>query len=364
MTARFFALGLGLVLSASVGSAEKRWDVGAEWVRTSDVVLTQLSANHRWELPEKGWSGDVSIAVNGFALDYEPVAFDFLGKSRALDEVSFALQSVARWRWRENFEWIISGGVYEGYTNFRSIWLAEYYRQQFAERTGVPGDRYVSPDPQGTGGGFGLRWEYARAAGFLEFTVAARRDEVAPGYEIDFAGLRRSRERLNGTSFVVASENIVSERVRSRVEVSATRVSEREWRVSGQVSLNTAIGEDHVLRLLAGGATEDPQFEAWFGGVTWDWSLNDRWAIFAEGRYYEDNGEIENSLLFTAAAPGLESTQGSLGLRWTGESSVWRLKIGRSRGDYESPDPRLDFFQNLYADRHWTLVQLSYSHPF
>ncbi len=66
----------------------------------------------------------------------------------------------------------------------------------------------------------------------------------------------------------------------------------------------------------------------------------------------------------TAAALGLESTQASLGVRWTGERSVWRLKIGRSRGDYESPDPRLDFFQNLYGDRHWTLVQLSYSHTF
>ena len=95
-----------------------------------------------------------------------------------------------------------------------------------------------------------------------------------------------------------------------------------------------------------------------------DWSLNDRWAIFAGGRYHEDNGEIENSRLFTAAAPGLESSQGSVGLTWTGDSSVWRLKVGRSKGDYEFPDPRLDFFQNPYADRHWTLLQLSYSHTF
>lgn len=364
MKTRIFGMALALSMGITAGFSESRWDVGAEWVSASDVNLTQLSANRRWELPEKGWSGDVSVAVNGFAMDYEPVAFDFLGQSIELDEVSVALQGLARWRWKENFEWTFSAGANDGYTNYRSIWLAEYYRQQFAERTGVPGDAYVAPKPQGAGAGAGLRWEYARAAGFLEFSVSGRRDEVAPGYEIDFEGLRRSRPILNSTSFVLASENIINARLRSRVELLASRVSERDWRFSGQVSLNAALGENHVLRLLAGGATEDPQFEAWFGGVTWDWSLTDQWAIFAEGRYYEDNGEIENSLLFTAAAPGLESTQGSVGVRWTGERAVWRLKVGRSRGDYESPDPRLDFFQNLYADRHWTLVQLSYSHTF
>lgn len=354
-----------LVVGGSVPLAgESRWDVGAEWVSSSDVDLWQFNTNGRWEMPERGLSGDLSVAINDFAADYEPVAFDFLGESIGLDERSIALQSLTRWRWKENLELTFSSGLYDGYTNYRSIWLAEYYRQQFAERVGVPGDAYEEPKPNGSGGGVGLRWEYARATGFLEFTVSARKDEVAPGYEIDFDGLRRSRRELNGTSFVLASENIISERLRSRVEVQASRVSERDWRYSGQFSLNSAIGENVVLRLLTGGATENPQFEAWYGGVTLDWALNDHWALFAEGRYYEDNGEIENALLFTAAAPGLESTQGSVGVRWTGERSVLRLKIGRSRGDYESPDPRLDFFQNLYADRHWTLVQLSYSHTF
>lgn len=364
MMQRIFNFGAALALSVSLGLAESRWDFGGEWVHASDVDLTQLNANQRWELPEKGWSGDVSLAVNGFTMDYVPVAFDFRGKAVSLDEVSVAVQGLARWRWQENFEWTFSAGAYDGYTNFRSVWLAEYYQQQFGELVDVPGDTYVQPTPKGAGGGAGLRWEYMRSTGFLELTVSGRTDEVAPGYEIDFAGLRRSREKLNGTSFALSSENILTARLRSRVEVQAARVSERDWRFSGQVALNAAVSERVVLRLLAGGATEDPQFEAWFGGVTLDWSLNDRWALFAEGRYYEDNGEIENALLFTAAAPGLESTQGSVGVRWVKDATVWRLKVGRSRGDYESPDPRLDFFQNLYADRNWTLLQLSYSHTF
>lgn len=119
-----------------------------------------------------------------------------------------------------------------------------------------------------------------------------------------------------------------------------------------------------VVRLVGGGATEEPQFGAWYVGATLDWAISDRWAVFTEGRLYEDTGEIENALLFTSAAPGLDSQQASVGVRWTGENASWRLKIGRSEGDYESPDPRLDFFQNLYADRNWMIVQLSYARTF
>lgn len=360
---RFGWISVGLLSILSV-SAESRWDLGFEWVGASDVDLLQANAIRGWEVSEKGWSGDLSFATNGYALDYEPVPFDFLGESASLDEWSFALQSVSRKRLREDLELTLNAGAYTGYTNYRSIWLAEFYRQQFEDRTGVPGDEYRRPDPKGGGAGAGVRWEYVRASGFLEASFAARRDEVAPGYEIDFEGLRRGREYLNATTFTLSTENVLSPRLRSRVEVRASRISEREWRVGGEGALNIAIGEQVVARLVAGGAHEDPQFEAWYGGILVDWAWSDNWAVFAEVRHYEDTGEIENALLFTSAAPGLESQQASLGVRWVGLNQSWRFKIGQSRSDYDSPNPRLDFFQNLYADRDWTMIQLSYSRTF
>jgi len=344
--------------------AESRWDLGIEWVGTGDVDLIQTNANRAWELPEKGWSGDLSFATNVYALDYAPVPFDFLGEAVSLEEWNFAVQSAARKRLRENLELTFNAGAYDGHTNYRSIWLAEYYRQQFEDRSGLPGDGYRRPQPKGGGAGTGVRWEYVKASGFLGVSVSARRDEVAPGYEIDFEGLRRSREYLNATTFSVSTENVLTSRLRSRLEVRASRVSARDWRIGGEGALNVALGEHVVARLVAGGAHEDPQFEAWYGGLLVDWTWAEGWAVFAEARHYEDTGEIENALLFTSAAPGLESQQASVGIRWVGINQSWRLKIGRSVSDYESPDPRLDFFQNLYADRDWTLVQLSYSRTF
>ncbi len=341
--------------------AQPRIDIGGESLWSDDVQLRQADGRWSWAAGELGITGETSVATNHFDLDYEPVAFDFRGQSQRVSADNLALQNIVRWRVREDLELIGSVGLYDGFTNFRSVWLAEYFAQQFASLEDIPGDRWEKPDPKGVNGGGGLRWEYLRASGFLEVVATGLRDEVAPGYEIDFDGLSRGRVILTGFGVSVSSENILSPRLRSRVEVSGTRVSERETRWSGSSALNVAVGERGVLRVRVGGAMEDPLFEAWFGEATWDWALNDAWGVFAQGRFYEDNGEIENALLFTSAAPGLRSRQGNVGLRWRGETSVVRLQVGRLISDYEPTNARTDFFQNLYRDRDWTVVQFSYS---
>ncbi len=271
------------------------------------------------------------------------------------------MQSNARWRVREDWEWIGSLGAYQGYTNFRSVWLAEYFAQQFEPLGPTALDQWEQPDPQGVNAGAGFRWECVPATAFLEVVATGLRDEVAPGYEIDFTGLRQGRVKLNGFGVTVSTETIWNQRLRSRVELNGTRVSEREVRWGANAALNVAVGENGVMRLRAGGAQEDPQFEAWFGEATWDWTLTDAWAIFAQGRYYEDNGEIENALLFTSAAPGLQSRQWNVGARWRGERTVVRLQVGRLRSRYEPTNPSTDFFQNLYRDRDWNVFQISVS---
>lgn len=351
--------GLGVIAIGLM--AQPRIDFGAEYFGSEDVELWQADGRWSWEASERGLSGEVSFASNHFTMDYAPVPFDFRGATKRLSAHSEALQGNVRWRVRDDFEWIGNAGAYQGFTNFRSVWLAEYFEQQFEPIGATALDQWERPDPGGINGGAGLRWEYVPATAFLEVIATGLRDEVAPGYEIDFDGLRRGRVKLNGFGITASSENVLSPRLRSRIEVSGTRVSERDLRWGGNAALNWAIGEAVVLRLRAGGAQEDPQFEAWFGETTLDWALSDEWAVFTQARYYEDNGEIENALLFTSAAPGLTSRQWNVGVRWRGENTVVRIQVGRLRSDYEPTNPSTDFFQNLYSDRDWTVFQLSFS---
>jgi len=357
---------VGVLVSVGWGlsvTAQPRWDFGTEIFNADDVMLWQAEGRWSWEANEQGLAGEVSFASNHFTMDYEPVAFDFRGISRRLSANSEALQGNVRWRRREDFEWIGNMGAYQGFTNFRSVWLAEYFAQQFEPIGQTALDRWEEPDPRGINGGMGARWEYVPGTAFLEVVATALRDEIAPGYEIDFEGLRQGRVKLDGFGVTASTENVLNRRMRSRVEVSGTRVSEREVRWGANAALNVAGGETGVLRLRTGVSQEDPQFEAWFGEATWDWALSDAWAVFAQGRYYADNGEIENALLFTSAAPGLKSRQWNAGVRWRGENSVVRLQVGRLRSNYEPTNPSTDFFQNLYSDRNWTVFQLSFSRP-
>lgn len=357
-------LGLGLIVSwgGQPLRAMPRLDLSGEVVWADDVQLGQANGTWRWEHAARGLTGEVSLAANTYAIDYRPVRFDFRGEARTVRDDSQAVQTGLRWRTGPTWEWIGSLGLHRGFTNYRSLWLAEYFRQQF-EPLGVtvPGDHWVAPDPQGGSAGVGGRWEYVRASGFLQAVVTALNDRVAPGYEIDFDGLHRGRTRLDGVAVTVSSENVLSPRLRSRVEVRASRVSARDWRYGGEAALNVACGERTVVRLALGGATERPRFHAWYGAVTGDWAWSDAWGWFLQARYYADTGEIEDALRFTSAAPGLRSRQGGAGVRWRNGRSVWRLAWATLRSDQEPTHPRLDFFQHLYRDRRWTVLQLSCS---
>ena len=77
--------------------------------------------------------------------------------------------------------------------------------------------------------------------------------------------------------------------------------------------------------------------------------------------YYHDTGEIENSLLLSTAAPGLQTRQAGLGLRYLGERSSFSLSVTPLWSDYKPLEAGTRPFTNLYKDRSWVLVQAAWS---
>ena len=201
---------------------------------------------------------------------------------------------------------------------------------------------------------------YRPNTGYAQISISQLQDDIAPGYEIDFDGLLRGQTTLATSALSLSTENILSKRVRSLFTLRASETSERETRYGAEFALNAALGERWIGRAQVGGTKENPQFDAHYANLALEYSVNETVSLYVDGRYYRDTGEIENSL-FTAAAPGATSRKVGLGLKWVGDEWSGRAYIAPISASYEPPLGNVDFFQNLYTDRDWTVFQLAFS---
>jgi hypothetical protein len=345
---------LSPALWADVGT----WgEFSGELLRADDISLVRGTAAARLVRGDTEFT--FTVAKSAVAFDYQPAPFDFRGQSLTRDETSTALRSTGQHRFGGGTATaLFSFGGYRGYTSYRSAWLDEYYRQQYAGLGGTPGlDTFRTAAPRGHDGSLGARWEYVRGSAFAQLTAGWAQDRVSPGYEIDFIGLRRTPDTLATSSVTLSLENVLTRRLRSRVELRTAETSGRERRFGIESELRVALGEQWIARAHAGAAREEPTFRAHFGGLAVERELGAGFSAFVEGRLYRDTGEIENALLFSSAAPGLRTRSLGVGVRHDGERWSGRLAVGRLRTDFAPTNLNTDFFRHLYRDRDWLTLE-------
>jgi len=332
-------------------------EFGTEILRASDLTLTQASNTLRldWGKTEAA----LTLGFGSLSIDYAPVSFDFLGTARGRRETALSAQLALRHRAGPQLELLGSLGARDGFDSYRALWLDEYFRQRFEGRPG-----YRRAQPRGAALSGGARWEYRPASGFVQLGYARSQDDVAPGYEIDFAGLRRGAETLVTDTVMLGFENVLTPRLRTRAELRVAATSEREPRHGAEISARYALGERWIVRADAGASDERPTFRAQYGGAELEFAATETLAIFVGGQLYRDTGEIENALLFTSAAPGLSSRRAEIGVRHDGERLGWRIALGTVAGDFAATNRNTDFFQNLYRDRHWLALRAAGSWKF
>jgi hypothetical protein len=331
-----------------------------EGLFASDLQLTQSSVSYG--LKRGGWELNAGVSTSTYDLDYAPAPFDFLGSATDLSERRIAGSLGGRVKVFEPLTLLVNGGLYDGFNDYRSVWLNEYFRQQFSEVGGF-GDSYTAATPRGENLNVGLRWEYLPTVGFVQGDVTYAHDEIAPGYEIDFDGLRRGRSQLYTASYHVALENILTRRIRVLNEFRLTDTTNRRNRYGYQGSINVALADRWVLRAFGGYTQEDPTFEARYYGGTVEYEPATGWLISVSGRHYQDTGEIENTL-FSSAAPGLDAWQVGVGVRRVWGVHSLKVFVAPYFTRYQPAGIGTAFFQNLYQDRDWGTFQVAYAAEF
>jgi hypothetical protein len=347
------------------GPLAQRFDADTEVTWTSDILLTETALAYQADFAKVRW--DVSFAHNLYYENYRPFHIaDPFGFAEILRENRYAGQLTARPRLTDRLTLILSGGAYDGFQDYRRVWLNNYYRQQFANPRFPPIPGYEPADPKGWNAGAGLRWEYLARRGFLEARGGYNVDDVAPGFVHDPAtGFAvGGQARLYTTWGSLSSENILSPRVRALNELRISDTTTRQARVSWQSSLNAALGERWVLRPYGGYTREAPKFEAWWIGQAVEFEATPVCALILSGHYYHDTGEILDPLVLSSAAPALGSWQASLGLRINWGRATVRISVGPYFTDYQKVAQSSLAFANLYRDRQWGLAQIAIGVPF
>lgn len=311
------------------------------------------------------WELQTTISQSDYDLDFRPAPFDLLGEAAQLDEQTYSATLSATKQIKEAITLNLGLGYRDGFPNYRAVWLDTYFDQHFEPLEGVPGhELYQDFDASASSINAGLTWEYLKANGIANLSIARIQDEVSPGYEIDFDGIARSELVLATTAISLTSDNVLSQRLRSRIAISASETSAREIRYSGEFALNAAIADRFIWRNKVGASTENPQFDAYFFDTTLEYAASDKVSIYASARRYSDNGEVENALLFTTAAPGLRNDSLGLGLRYTGETWSSKISLKHSKSDFDETNANTDFFRNLYIDADWLTFQVALARSF
>ncbi len=328
-----------------------------EAMLSKDIDITSTALTYGQKVGGTEWSLNYTHRL--FAEDYEPFRlFDFLGYPESLREDYNGLQATLRQGLGQSWTWLASAGGYQGFTDFRTLWLANYYKQNYE----VFPD-YEAPDPQGFSGASGFRWEYHPATGFVEGAFLYSNDSIAPGFEMDpsTGALLRGREILHTYAPTLKFENVLAPRLRVLNELQAAITSGREPRYAYRGSVNVALGERWTWRSSGGHTRENPTLRAWFAGSTLELEVHPRWLVSIFGLYYRDTGEIENSLYISTAAPGLRNQQAGLGIRYAGEKFSFHAAAAPTWSDYAPVEVGTRPFTNLYKDRAWVSITAAFS---
>ncbi len=352
----------------SVDLAPRKWDfdqnlnVSAEGLFTSDFQVTQYTLQYGHDYEATQW--DLGLTYDTYHIDIRSPD-PFFKEVSAKEDRKMAQLNLTH-SLNDRVVWQGQTSYYDGFQNFRMLWLHDYYREVYSI------DGYPDISPHGYQLGTQLRWEYLPASGYLEANFSYYKDWIAPSAELGPDGLELGRKVLDSFAYRLASENVLSPRLRSLLEIQMTDTMAREKRWGVQGSLNAAISESLVLRAQGGWVTENPaseaerskEFEAFFVGATLEHNWTDAWLVSVFGRYYHDEGEFQNSLPASNASPELDSYQVGLGTRWVGERASVKITAGPYFTRYEAVDDDAPFFEDLYKSRDWAAVQFAFSMQF
>lgn len=347
--------------SVTLATATDRWFTGAqdveftaEGLSASDILVQSYQLYYSGT--EGPWSLEVGLGSNRYDIDYSPVLF---GTNQHLSENTETFSVSLTRELNPQWSGTLTLGGYDGYADYRSIWIAEFYKQFYGAF-----QSYYDPDPHGQSINLSADWDYLPGSGSATFGLGFGRDEIAPGWSFDSAAGKPEpgRESLDTITGNILMEQAINPWLKTDLSLTFRQTSERDPRV-GIVNTWIAAAGPVAFRLTGGLTSEAPSFDAAYGSALVEWNFHPQWSARLGYRAYTDNGEIESSG-FNALAPPVDSTEVFTSLLWDNGDFAILGSVGLLDTDYDDLSEDNEFFGNLYRDRQWWTFRLSASYRF
>ncbi|MBC8009291.1 MAG: hypothetical protein H7067_04250 [Burkholderiales bacterium] len=349
-----FLLAAAASFSPASARPELKLDASGEVLAADDISIQAHKLD--FSVTQGDWILDLGLGAGLYDIDYINAVF---ASSARLEESTVLADIAATRKWGRDWEATAGANVYDGFADYRSVWLAEYYRENW---TAFPA--YRAPDPRGHAFALSGVWHYTPGAGRLDAGVSFGRDWVVPAWAFDpFVGAPvSSREVLDTFSGRLGAEQALNGWLKTELTASYQSTSERDARFGVTHSWAASAGP-FALRISGGYSTEDPAFDAIYGNAAVEWNFLPTWTLTTRYQLYHDTGEIASSA-FTASAPALDTRELYFGLLWDRYDIALSLGVGFLEADYDPLSTENSFFGALYRDRDWVNVRAAASFSF
>ena len=355
---------------SEVFSGFHRIDFDHDLLHSDDISVNRSSFLYRLE--KDRWNLEATLGYTQFDINYSDPVGATQSANRDEDNRSGGL--TLGFDLSDSVSSSIGFTTYDGYADFQSVWISEYYDQFI----GIPiPDNYEEADPKGWGLNAGVVWDYDPGVARLSASFGFSNDDIVPAWS---PGLNPAWDPIlnPGVPVIIADptaqeldtysgsltwEMAVNPRLRTQLNLRYIDVTARDPRLQVRNQWAWAITDELTFRAHLGFAIEDPDFEAYYGGIALNYDINSNWSVTLAGRLYHDTGEVV-SAGFNTAAPEIDSSEISATLGWTNGDTSIRIGIGLYDTDYGDLDADNQFFSDLYEDRDYTLGRFAITHQF
>lgn len=323
-----------------------------------DIAINNSSITGQFPIGQVEVS--VGISRNDSQVDYQPSGLDLVGVAYRRNEAMNQVSLNGSWEFDQRFTGLLSLARYEGFTDYKSVWIDEFYNQQFSL---FPNFRDVTP--RGHSISLGGRWEYIPGLATFDVVVGYQYDRISPAYEaIPFEPLQVGLIDLDTASLRLVFENVLTPRVRVKQQFQLVDTTARDIRASYFGTANIAVDDDWVLRIDLGATVESPGFDSFQSAVSLEYDIDERWFFHGFFRRYNDSGEIVDPTIISTAAPALDTELFGIGVTWVKDRWSFHVSLGDYDTQYDDVPSSSFQFENLYLDREWDFFRTQLSVTF